>query len=206
MYKTLENVIRESVSYPRKNRRKYLSLEHSIRKVMENKFHDIEVDYNDQVVVGTYRTKHFERSPEAQKLYGNLPKNIDPIKLEAVAILHDKLFSIHKDTATKKRATEAEARTANELSDKIKKLAKDLNLEKEHGYIDRIVNDINTHLDMSGNIVNAKSLDYEKIHNRMKVPPYDQTREKPDADIDNTRFPINRSIKAQRKLKIIDAD
>lgn len=206
MYRTLENVIRETVACPKKNRRKYLSLEHSVRNVLENKFHDIEVDFNDQVVVGTYRTKHFERSPEAQKLYGKLPKNIDPIKLEALAILNDKLFGIHKDVATKKRTTEAEARTASELSEKIKKLAKDLNLESEHGYIDRVVTDINAHIDTSGNIMNAKTLDYNKIYNRMKSPPYDQTREKADSDIDNTKFPINRSIKAQRKLKIIDAD
>lgn len=173
---------------------------------MENKFHDIEVDPNDQVVVGTYRTKHFERSGDAQKLYSSLPKNIDPIKLEHLAILQDKLFGIHKDVATKKRANEADSRTALELTNKIKKLAKDLNLEKEHNYIDRIVNDINTHLDVSGNTVNAKTLDQEKIHNRMKTPPYDQTREKQDSDVDNAKFPINRNIKAQRKLKIIDND
>jgi tartrate dehydratase alpha subunit/fumarate hydratase class I-like protein len=204
-YRSLERIIKEVVhGLPVKSG--YKSLEHSIRNVMEKNFHDIEVDYNDQIVAGTYRTKHFERSEDAQKLYTNLPKNTDPIKAEQAAILQDKLFGIHKDVATKKRATEADVRTANELSDKIKKVAKDLKLENEHSYIDRIVQDINAHLDTSGEVMNVNTLDNEKITNRMKSPPYDKTKEIFDNDIDNSKFVIGRSIKAQRKLKIIDND
>lgn len=204
-YRSLERIIKEVVhGLPVKSG--YKSLEHSIRNVMEKKFHDIEVDFNDQIVAGTYRTKHFERSEDAQKLYSSLPKNADPIKVEQAAILQDRLFGIHKSVATKKRATEAEVNTANELSIKIKKAAKELKLEKEHNYIDRIVQDINDHLDTSGEVMNANTLDKEKILNRMKSPPYDKTKEIADSDIDNSRFVIGRNIKAQRKLKIIDND
>lgn len=204
-YRSLERIIKEVV-HGMHERKSYKSLEHSIRNVMENKFHDIEVDFNDQIVAGTYRTKHFERSDDAQKLYSNLPKNTDPIKAEQAAILQDKLFGIHKNVATKKRATEADVSTAKELSDKIKKVAKELKLEKEHNYIDRIVQDINGHLDTSGEVMNAKTLDPQKVIDRMKSPPYDKTKEVPDGDIDNSKFVIGRNIKAQRKLKIIDND
>jgi hypothetical protein len=37
-------------------------------------------------------------------------------------------------------------------------------------------------------------------------PAKEQTKEKKDNDIDNSRFAISRSIKGQRKIKIIDAD
>lgn len=204
-FKSLERIIKEVV-HGVQPRADYVNLHHVITNVMERKFHDIETDFNDQIVAGTYRTKYFDRSDDAQKLYSNLPKNANPNKVEQAAVLQDKLFGIHKYVATKKRATEADVANAKELSAKIKLVAKGLNLEKEHGYIDRIVNDINGHLDTSGEVLNKDTYSPEKIMDRMASPPKEKTKEIADQDIDNSKFVISRNIKAQRKLKIIDND
>lgn len=204
-FKTLERVIRD-VACGLRGSSKYITMEHAIRNVMEKKSNYVETDPNDQIVAGTYKTKSFEQSPEAQKLYSSLPKNIDPEAIEQSAILHDKLFDLHKNAVSSGRSTDENMKTANELSNKIKSIARSLNLEKEHGYIDRIVSDINTHLDTSGNIMDADKLDVEKIAGRFASPAKEQTRERKDNDIDNSRFAISRSIKGQRKIKIIDAD
>jgi hypothetical protein len=54
--------------------------------------------------------------------------------------------------------------------------------------------------------MDADKLDVEKIAGRFASPAKEQTKEKKDNDIDNSRFAISRSIKGQRKIKIIDAD
>jgi hypothetical protein len=41
---------------------------------------------------------------------------------------------------------------------------------------------------------------------RLQTPPTSPTKERQDNDIDNSKFTISRNLKAQRKLKIIDAD
>jgi hypothetical protein len=41
---------------------------------------------------------------------------------------------------------------------------------------------------------------------RLQSPPTSPTKERQDNDIDNSKFTISRNLKAQRKLKIIDAD
>lgn len=204
-FKTLEHVIRD-IAYGARGSSKYITIEHAIRNVMEKKSNYVETDPNDQIVAGTYKTKSFEQSDDAQKLYSNLPKDIDPEAVEQSAILHDKLFDLHKSAVASGRSTDENMNTANELADKIKGIAKSLKLEKEHGYIDRIVKDINSRLDTSGNIVDADKLDVEKITDRFASPAKEQTKEKKDSDIDNSRFAISRSIKGQRKIKIIDAD
>jgi hypothetical protein len=55
-------------------------------------------------------------------------------------------------------------------------------------------------------VVNAKDLDMEKLTSRFAGPSKDITKEKQDNDVDNSRFMITRNLKAQRKIKIIDAD
>jgi len=204
-FKSLERTIKE-IAAGLRGGSKYITMEHAIRNVMEKKSNYVETDPNDQIVAGTYKTKSFEQSDDAQKLYSNLPKNTDPEAIEQAAILHDKLFDLHKSAVSSGRSTEQNMKTANELADKIKGIAKSLKLEKEHGYIDRIVNDINSRLDTSGNIFDADRLDMEKITSRFASPAKEQTKEKNDGDIDNSRFAISRSIKGQRKIKIIDAD
>lgn len=207
-YRSLEHSIKHVV-HGLAEKSGYKNLQHSIRSVMEAKKDKnfVENDPRDQIVAGTYKTKNFEQSPEAQKLYAKLPdKKYNMDDLQKSAELHDKLFDLHKDVIAKSRSTEADVGAAKEIADKIKLLAKSLDLEKEHNYIDRILKDFDTHLDTTGNIVNAKDLDIEKLNSRFASPPKDVTKEPPDRDIDNDRFKISRNLKAQRKLKIIDAD
>lgn len=207
-YRSLEHSIKRVV-HGLEEKSSYKNLQHSIRGVMEGKREKnfVENDPRDQIVAGVYKTKNFEQSPEAQKLYADLPKKkYDMDDLQKSVELHDKLFDLHKDVIAKQRSTETEVGAAKELADKIKSLAKSLDLEKEHSYIDRILTDFDTHLDTSGNVVNAKDLDIEKIQNRFASPSKDITKEPPDRDIDNDNFRISRNLKAQRKLKIIDAD
>lgn len=205
-YRSVERVIKEVAGGVGKPGTR-LSLEHSIRNIMEARgYHDVETDPNDQIIAGTYRTKNFEQSSEAQKLYSSLPRNTDPDAVEQSAILHDKLFGIHKKAAATKRSTDTDVKTSTELVDKIMAIAKDLKLEKEHAYLGRVLKDINTHFDDTGNVVDAKDLDVEKITNRFRSPSKDITKEKQDNDIDNSKFVISRNMKAQRKIKLIDTD
>lgn len=204
-YRSLESIIKE-VAAGYKPPSAYKSLEHSIRGIMEGKPHRVETDPNDQLTVGTYKTKGFEQSPEAQKLYLKLPKDTPPDVAEKSAILHDKLFDMHKNVMSTNRSTPENVSAAQGLIDQIKAQAKKMNLEKEHGYLDRILKDFNNHLDDSGNIVNADKMDVEKMTSRFAGPSYDQTKEKPDSDVDNSHMLVSRNIKAQRKIKIIDND
>ena len=204
-FRSLERVIKEVAGRVTPTG-KYLSLQHSVRQILEKKGHYVETDPNDQVVVGTYKTKSFEQSDDAQKLYSNLPKDTPPDTAEKSAILHDKLFDLHKSVLASGRATKENMDTADQLVGQIKKLAADMKLSKEHGYLDRVVNDFSSHLDDSGNTMNSKSLDVEKINDRFASPSKEQTKERQDGDIDNSKFLITRNIKAQRKIKIIDAD
>jgi hypothetical protein len=59
------------------NEMSYRSLESKIRDIYEaNQIAAgaVESDQNDQISVGSYTTKAFEVSPEAQKLYADLSK------------------------------------------------------------------------------------------------------------------------------------
>lgn len=204
-YKQLMGTIREVIS-GRKDTNNYLSVEHSIRNVMERKAHFVETDPNDQIAAGTYKTKNFEQSPEAQKLYSNLPKNTNPDTIEKLAILQDKLFHIHKHTMAKNASSDADVSTAETLTKQIEVLAGDINLSNEHNYIGRILQDIKTHLQPAGVVVDVGDYDPEDTEARFASPSKTQTKERQDSDIDNSKFVVSRNLKAQRKIKLIDAD
>lgn len=84
----------------------YRSLEHKIKDMLEGKTGAISVskdretmehDPNDQVTVGTYKSKHFEISPEAQKLFlQGIPKNSNAIDAEQLAIHHTSCLHLSK--------------------------------------------------------------------------------------------------------------
>lgn len=204
-YRSLENIIKDIATGYRQPS-SVTTLEHSIRNVMERKGHYVETDPNDQITVGTYKTKGFEQSAEAQKLYSSLPKDTDPKAAEASAVLHDKLFDLHKDVMAKNRSTSSDVSTAQDLINKIKALAVQMKMEKEHSYLDRMMHDVNQHLEPSGTVLDPKTFSMDDVEHVFASPSLDQTKEKQDSDIDNSKFLITRNIKAQRKLKIIDAD
>lgn len=184
---------------------KYMSLEHTIRKLgAKTASQPMEKDMNDQVHAGSYSSKHFEVSAPAQKLYAALPKEVNPDDAEKSVQLHDKLFAIHKKTAATERSTSSDVKDAQRLHNEIMKLAKDMGLENKHGHVKDSLEHIKKYVDTQ---VDPKDeITPEDVAKRFAATPKDyQTDVKADSDIDNiARFRITRDKKGQRKLKIID--
>lgn len=159
----------------------------------------VEVDPSDQVVAGSYRTKHFEMNPQAQYLFANIPRDprMDYGMLEKLAIEMDKLFGIHKRAATNEFATESEKAEADELSRKIFQMARGLNL---HNNVDFINDTLRL---IAGLAQRGETVPVDKMR---KGTPVVMTKERPDKDVDNSVFALSRASKAQKKLKIIDDD
>ena len=169
-----------------------------------------EKDMNDQIAVGSYQTKSFEMSDKAQKLYSNLPKDSPSASAESAAIELDKIFDLFRAAQAAGHINASSLETAITSSKKVHALAKDLNLEREH---DDILSDIMRHLYDYSIVAPQRIIDPED-----HVHPSDDPRFKTDSkkystdktndrDADNVKnFLIRRSLKAQRKLKIIDND
>ena len=188
----------------------YRSLENRIRDVIRSSRiklregrEQIEKDSNDQIVAGTYRTKHFEMCPGAQKLFTSLPKGVNPDQAEKAAILHDQLFALEKQVVAKERSTDSDIEEAGQISDKIRMYADMMGISDRVKYIDGHMKIIKKHREEDGR-VKEKITDNEM--KRLQTPPMTPTKERADSDIDNTKYVISRNLKAQRKLKIIDAD
>jgi len=167
----------------------------------------MENDPEDQIFVGSYRSKHFETSPEAQKLYMNLPKGTDPNMASMAAQEQDNLFGIWKKVQVSKFATPEDVAAAKLAAMKVMKFAGDMNLNSEHGYV----------VDIYRKIVDAQSGNTERPPSahladdpRFQTLPKNLNQEPGpgnDKDVDNlSNYLISRNIKAQRKLKIIDND
>lgn len=189
----------------------YRSLENIIRDVLTEK-KNTESDQNDQITAGTYTTKSFEVSPAAQKLYADLPITIDATQAELAAINLDKLFDIEKQVTASDQKTDAMLGAANTAIEKIRAAAKAMGLEKEH----------DAFIKKSMNVINAGSIGTQEVTadthpSDMAVFNSPPSGNVPDAkvnaqgpgdrDIDNIkRYLIRRSKKAQRKIKILDAE
>jgi hypothetical protein len=187
---------------------KYRSLESTIRGLLTRKLSEakVETDPNDQVVAGGYRSKHFEMSMPAQKLYSKLPKQSSPDEVEKSVIAHDKLFAIEKKVSLSGVASDADVDQAKKLVDQIAGHAKKLNLSKEHDYIKKNLNNIvSKHKPLDAELKpNEDPLSKERF---TRVPTDPDKYEKRDQDIDNLpEFIRSRGLRAQRKLKIIDGD
>lgn len=187
-------------------------LEAKERRAKDNQAPDggPETDMNDQIAVGSYQTKAFEMSNKAQKLYSNLPKETNSDSAEQAAIHLDKLFALHKDAKIKGYTSPESMETAHGHAKEIMHMAKGLNMEKEFGDI----------VDDSINYLKGQTGNYpsNEIAPDQEVAPKDDPRFKSaskeyntdrnnDRDVDNVKnFLIKRSLKAQRKMKIIDDD
>ena len=195
----------------------YKSLASFARQILEGKekMHQApdggpETDMNDQIAVGSYQTKAFEMSNKAQKLYSNLPKDTDSDSAEQAAIHLDKLFALHKDSKIKGYTSPEAIETAQEHADKVMHLAKAMKLEKE--FKDIVDDSVNFLKGKTGEYPNNEiEPDQEKSPSedpRFKTASKDYTTDRTnDRDVDNVKnFLIKRSLKAQRKMKIIDND
>jgi hypothetical protein len=169
-----------------------------------------EKDMNDQIAVGSYQTKSFEMSDAAQKLYSDLPKDTPGPAAEAAAIELDKIFDLFRDARARGQINPNDLKTAVTSEKKVRKLASEMNLEKEH---DKILTDIMRHLSDYAEDSPDRTIDPEDhLHPsddpRFKTDAKDYNTDRTnDRDVDNVKkFLIRRSLAAQRKLKIIDND
>ena len=101
------------------------------KKAKMNEQDSLEVD------VYGYQTKHFDVCPGAQSLYKrivdeDLVKDKDLAK--RTAKLHDALFALEK-TALENGATELDVEAAQLMADQIMEMAKMMDLESEHQYV-----------------------------------------------------------------------
>ena len=169
-----------------------------------------EKDMNDQIAVGSYQTKSFEMSDAAQELYSNLSKDVPGASAEAAAIELDKIFDLFRDARATGHINPDALKTAITSEKKVKTLAKEMGLEKEH---DDILSDIMRHLqdyaaDAPERVIDPEDHVHPSDDPRFKTDSKEYNTDKTnDRDVDNVKnFLIRRSLKAQRKLKIIDND
>jgi len=193
----------------------YRSVESKIRDVLEglqpkNQLGK-ESDQNDQIAVGSYTTKVFDMSADAQIIFADLPKETDANSAEQTAIHLDKLFGLHKGIIASQSASQADIDKAEELVGKIKPLADAMGQAEK---IDKIANDhFNDLKKYFKDETEDVGPDYHPADDpRFHSPP---SGNKPDPiagpqgdrDVDNVKnYLIKRSKAAQRKLKLIDND
>jgi len=193
----------------------YRSVESKIRDVLEglqpkNQLGK-ESDQNDQIAVGSYTTKVFDMSADAQIIFADLPKETDANSAEQTAIHLDKLFGLHKGIIASQSASQADIDKAEELVGKIKPLADAMGQAEK---IDKIANDhYNDLKKYFKDETEDVGPDYHPADDpRFHSPP---SGNKPDPiagpqgdrDVDNVKnYLIKRSKAAQRKLKLIDND
>ena len=101
------------------------------KKAKMNEQDSLEVD------VYGYQTKHFDVCPGAQSLYQRIVDE-DLVKdkdlVTRTAKLHDALFALEK-TALENGATELDVEAAQLMADQIMEMAKMMDLESEHQYV-----------------------------------------------------------------------
>lgn len=203
--RSVENIIKDLMTGRVKPQSQYESLKTAIIKTMVEQRIDVETDENDQISVGSYRTKHFEVSPQAQKLYVDLPKDVNVNEMEKAAIVLDQLFALVEKVDSKERAEPLDITDAQNYIKRIKLHAANAKMLEKFDFLDQILGRITKHLDTEGNIFDAQKFDLQKAMKRFLTPSYTKTTEH-DKDIDNSRYALSRNLKAQRKLKIIDND
>jgi len=181
------------LSTKEKTMKKYVTLENRIRDVVRKsrkglfeQRSKIEKDQSDQIAAGTYRTKNFEMCPKAQ-----------------MAILHDQLFGIKKHTLAAERSTSDDSKEASQIVEKIRMLGDRIGVSDKLGYLDGHLDDIKSYEQSDSGPVDKIT---PEIMKRLQTPPHSQKAGPKDSDIDSSKFILSRNLKAQRKLKIIDAD
>ena len=94
-----------------------------------------------EIMVGSYQTRHFDICPGASALYKDIESKVDDMDLaERAAKLQDTLFYLEKVALRKNSATPEEVYMVEDLADQIMGLASLMGLEDEHQYIDGHVN------------------------------------------------------------------
>jgi len=104
-------------------------------EVTENETLTMPLVRDDQVSVGEFMSKHFDICPSAVALY----KDIEPSALAVEsAMLHDLLFKVEKQAITANLATPDMVNKTQHYADMIMELAKEMDLEEEHSYVEDV--------------------------------------------------------------------
>ena len=194
----------------------YRSVESKIRDVLEGLQPKSQLgkesDQNDQIAVGSYTTKMFDMSPDAQIIFADLPNDTDPESAEVAALNLDRLFGIHKHVVNTKMASQSDINTAEDCVEKIKNAAEGMNQPKVADIADDHLNDIKTFAKEHPSVIepddHVHPADDPRFHSGPKGNKPDPIAgPQGDRDIDNVKkYLIRRSKAAQRKIKIIDVD
>jgi hypothetical protein len=187
-YRSLENRIRDVVRLS--------------RTVLREGREQIEKDSSEQIVAGTYKTKHFEICPGAQKVFSSLPRDTNSDHAEKAAILHDQLFGLEKQVISKERSTDSDIEEAGQIVDKIRIFADKMNISDKVNYLDDHIKIIKKYRQEDGRVMDKVT---DKDMKRLQSPPVTDTKEKHVRHTDSLKT-VSSNIKAQRKLKIIDSD
>jgi hypothetical protein len=109
---------------------------------VEEKDLDASVDAEpdtDELTVGDYTTQHFDICPSAVALYTNILDKTDMIHLVVESMmLHDLFFKLEKFAISMGVADKELVDKAQHYADMIMALAKEMNLEDEHSYIETV--------------------------------------------------------------------
>jgi hypothetical protein len=191
-YRTLGRIIKEVVggtSQPNN----YSNLDTAIKAVMKGPAKEIEKHKDDQISAGTYLTKNFEASTEAQKYFTTVPKTVDANYIEKSAMFHDKLYSILKKVRTTGTADDGDVRTAELYKKNIEALKPHIPDAPEPVHLGKEVDEIRSMVGKEGSPLGTNpAAETGEIGN--------------DLDIDNKKFPVSRKSKMDRKIKIFDDD
>ena len=202
-----------SEQYKRVNMSKYRSLENTIRfgpinelsKTHNPKHGKKEKDMNDQVYAGSYRSQHFEVSPDAQRIYSDISKDISGDKVERSVKTQDELFGIMKKVIASGYSTQQDIDAAEQLAKKIYDVTNDFEVKIDHSHVDKMLNDIKSKYKDTPQVVD--SITPEELKKRFLSPEKEYITQEPnsDADMDNRKkFHITRksAIAKQRYLNV----
>ena len=191
-YRTLGRIIKEVVggtSQPNS----YTNLDTAIKAVMKGPVKKIERHKDDQIAAGTYLTKNFDASPEAQMYFTTVPKTVDANYIEKSAMFHDKLYSLLKKVRTTGTADEGDVRTAELYKKNIEDMKPHIPEAPDPVHLSKEVDEIRSMVGMEGSPFGVK-------------PAAETGEVGNDLDIDNQKFPVSRKSKMDRKIKIFDDD
>ncbi len=89
----------------------------------------------DQVVVGDFKSKHFDICPSAVAVYKDIEASDAAIES---AMLHDMLFKVEKKAIAANMATKEQVEKTQHYADMIMELAEEMNMVDEHAYVEDV--------------------------------------------------------------------
>ena len=89
----------------------------------------------DQVVVGDFKSKHFDICPSAVAVYKDIEASDAAVES---AMLHDMLFKVEKKAIAANMATKEQVEKTQHYADMIMELAEEMNMVDEHAYVEDV--------------------------------------------------------------------